>query len=640
MNTMLGRARRRSAARHRRLVVEGPRHRRRQGAGDLRDRPRRHDVDGVVRAQDRRPACRTAIGPNKAGPFGLLQTLADGTKLFFKEDLLPDKADKWVFRLAPFLAFVPAFLLWSVIPLGGDFTDGQGRHRHLVRRDHPRPADRPADRHPGRARAQLDRCLRHHARRLGVGFEVPTARFGAGLGPDDLLRGGARSQPRRRAADVGHAVDVRHRRHPGRSLRTGTSSPPASSRSSIFLIAMTAELNRPPFDLVEAEQELVGGFNTEYSSIRFALFFLAEFMNVITMSAIMVTLFLGGPQPLELGDVDIFGWAGPFGGTIWVLVKVFAFLYIYVWFRATLPALALRPADGLRLEAADPGGARLVPGARRAAARPRPVRRAWDPYCVAAAIASPCCRCAYVLFSAALGVAKRNRERGRGCVLMGYLEGFAVTIRQHRLFGGKQVTTEYSGGRARQASKGTPPTRRRRRREDRQARAAPRPPRPQPLRGRHGEVHRLRAVRRCVPGQVHLRARRRQRPRRPHVAGRALRVRLRDQLPALHPLRPVRRGVPDRGDHRDQAVRVLASPTARTRSTPRTSCSSTTTASRSSCRGRTGATARTSYTSGWMRATSPSGDATFRGVVGWSNELGHGERAPEPAKTPRAPTRN
>ena len=108
----------------------------------------------------------------------------------------------------------------------------------------------------------------------------------------------------------------------------------------IFLLAATAELNRPPFDLVEAEQELVGGFNTEYSSIRFALFFLAEFMNTITMSGVIVTLFFGGPQPLKIfGNANVLSFLGPFSGTVWMLLKVMVFLYIYVWFRATLPRL-------------------------------------------------------------------------------------------------------------------------------------------------------------------------------------------------------------------------------------------------------------------------------------------------------------
>ena len=101
----------------------------------------------------------------------------------------------------------------------------------------------------------------------------------------------------------------------------------------MFLIAATAELNRPPFDLVEAEQELVGGFHTEYSSIRFALFFLAEFMNVITMSAIMVTLFFGGPAGPIFFGLD---WLWP---TVWFFAKVLVFLFVFVWFRATLPRL-------------------------------------------------------------------------------------------------------------------------------------------------------------------------------------------------------------------------------------------------------------------------------------------------------------
>jgi NADH-quinone oxidoreductase subunit H len=105
----------------------------------------------------------------------------------------------------------------------------------------------------------------------------------------------------------------------------------------IFVIAVTAELNRPPFDLVEAEQELVSGFNTEYSSLRFALFFLAEFMNVVTMSAVIVTLFLGGPQPLFDIDFGIIPLA--LQGTVWFFLKLLLFLYMFVWFRATLPRL-------------------------------------------------------------------------------------------------------------------------------------------------------------------------------------------------------------------------------------------------------------------------------------------------------------
>jgi NADH-quinone oxidoreductase subunit H len=109
----------------------------------------------------------------------------------------------------------------------------------------------------------------------------------------------------------------------------------------IFVIAGTAELNRPPFDLVEAEQELVGGFNTEYSSIRFALFFLAEFMNVITMSAIFATLFLGGPAgPAFFGP----GWMW---GCLWFFLKVLVFLFMFVWFRATLPRFRYDQLMGL-----------------------------------------------------------------------------------------------------------------------------------------------------------------------------------------------------------------------------------------------------------------------------------------------------
>ena len=187
---------------------------------------------------------------------------------------------------------------------------------------------------------------------------------------------------------------------------------------------------------------------------------------------------------------------------------------------------------------------------------------------------------------------------------MGYLEGFGVTLRQHRLFGGKRLTTNYSGGRAAEQElkgrkHGAPADRLAAARRRRRRQVA----KPERLHGRHVLNRYEDGMEKCIgcelcagvcPAQVHLRARRRQRPRRPDVAGRAVRLRLRDQLPPLHPLRPVRRGVPDRGDHRVEAVRVLVHQPPRRRSTPRPSCSSTTTASPSTCRGRTGARARTS----------------------------------------------
>ena len=177
------------------------------------------------------------VGPNKAGPFGILQTLADGIKLFFKEDLLPNRADRIVFRLAPFLAFVPAFLVWAVIPLGGDFSRRQRTVNDgtvtIFGQITPSAARRPADRHSARARAVSSIAvygimLAGWASRL----EVSAARFGPRLGADDLLRGGARSQPRRRAAVVADAVDRRHRAGPGPLRRLERHHDRASCRSS------------------------------------------------------------------------------------------------------------------------------------------------------------------------------------------------------------------------------------------------------------------------------------------------------------------------------------------------------------------------------------------------------------------------
>ena len=155
------------------------------------------------------------VGPNKAGPWGLLQTLADGIKLFFKEDLMPDRADRFVFKLAPYLAFVPAFLVWTVIPLGGDFRDGKRRRGRDPRSQDARTAGRPADRHPVRPRHEFHRGVRHHARRVVVGFEVPAARFGPGIGPDGQLRSRIGALRGHGAAARRHPLDQRHRRGAG-----------------------------------------------------------------------------------------------------------------------------------------------------------------------------------------------------------------------------------------------------------------------------------------------------------------------------------------------------------------------------------------------------------------------------------------
>jgi NADH-quinone oxidoreductase subunit H len=275
------------------------------------------------------------LGPNRAGPFGLFQTLADGIKFFFKEDLLPDRADRKVFILAPFLSVVPAFLTLSVIPLGGAFDgDGQGVIHIFGHDTYAQLADPPigvllilacssiavygvmlagwssGSKYPllGSVRASAQMVSYEAA----LGMSVVTVVLLAGsLSTHDMVLtqagDGFGPFPRWNLIVTGVVPFV------------------------IFLIAGTAEMNRPPFDLVEAEQELVGGFHTEYSSIRFALFFLAEFMNTVTMSAIIVTLFLGGPAGPTFFGPD---WVW---GPLWFVLKLLVFLFVFVWFRATLP---------------------------------------------------------------------------------------------------------------------------------------------------------------------------------------------------------------------------------------------------------------------------------------------------------------
>jgi NADH-quinone oxidoreductase subunit H len=276
------------------------------------------------------------LGPNRAGPFGILQTLADGIKFFFKEDLLPDRADRRVFILAPFLSLVPAFLVFSVIPIGGVFTEAQQGTVEIFGHDtYLQLADPPigvllilacssiavygvmlagwssGSKYPllGSVRASAQMVSYEAALGLSV---VAVVLLAGSLSTHDIVM--------TQASDGFLGIVPRWN-----AIATGVVP------FVIFVIAGTAELNRPPFDLVEAEQELVGGFHTEYSSIRFALFFLAEFMNTVTMSAIIVTLFLGGPAgPVFFGPEWIWG-------PIWFLAKLFIFLFMFVWLRATLP---------------------------------------------------------------------------------------------------------------------------------------------------------------------------------------------------------------------------------------------------------------------------------------------------------------
>lgn len=348
------------------------------------------------------------IGPNKAGPFGLLQTLADGIKLFFKEDLIPRRSDRFVFALAPFLALVPAFLAFSIIPLGGDFRDGNDG---IVTWFGVETRVQLADPHIGVLFALAISSIAVYGIMLA----------GWSSGSKYPLLGSVRASAQMVSYEAALGLSLASVILVSGTLSTsgivGTQTTLTNWNVAatgivpfiIFLIAATAELNRPPFDLVEAEQELVGGFNTEYSSIRFALFFLAEFMNTVTMSALIVTLFFGGPQPPSYGGVTLDIPLIPNGleGTIWLLAKVVVFLYIYVWFRASLPRLRY---DQLM----DFGWKVLIPASLGwfilLAAQRLARNEDWNIFAttaIAVAVLGVC----YVLMQAAFAVSNKTRER-------------------------------------------------------------------------------------------------------------------------------------------------------------------------------------------------------------------------------------
>jgi NADH-quinone oxidoreductase subunit H len=272
------------------------------------------------------------IGPNKAGRWGILQTIADGLKLVTKEYIHPEQSDRMVFLLAPYLAVVPVFVTFSIVPLGGDFSNGNnGVVSILGEKTLLQVAD-----------PQIGILLMLAMSAISV--------YGAMLagwssGSKYPLLGSVRASAQMVSYEAGLGLSIATVLVVCGTLSTnGIVVAQDGIRNwniiatgvvpfIVFFLAITAEMNRPPFDLTEAEQELVGGYQTEYSSMRFAMYYLAEFLAVVVMSTIIITLFLGGPR----GLFDIPGIPNALEGTLWLLAKLFVFLFIYVWLRATLP---------------------------------------------------------------------------------------------------------------------------------------------------------------------------------------------------------------------------------------------------------------------------------------------------------------
>ncbi|MCU1596002.1 MAG: nuoH [Frankiales bacterium] len=265
-------------------------------------------------------------GPNRVGPRGYLQSLADGLKLALKEEIIPALADKPVYALAPIISAVPAFLAFSVIPFGPK-VDFAGHTTALQLTDMP----------------------------IGVLFVLACSSVGVfgivlagwSSGSTYPLLGALRSAAQVISYEVAMGLSFVAVFLYSGSL--STSEIVAAQHDTwfavtlpvsfiIYVVAMVGETNRAPFDLPEAESELVGGFHTEYTSLKFAMFFLAEYINVITVSALATTMFLGGWRPPPfIGRVEFFN-SGYFP-IVWFLLKVVAFIFFFIWLRGTLPRL-------------------------------------------------------------------------------------------------------------------------------------------------------------------------------------------------------------------------------------------------------------------------------------------------------------
>jgi NADH-quinone oxidoreductase subunit H len=266
------------------------------------------------------------LGPNRVGKFGLLQGLVDGIKLALKEDLIPKGADRVVFVIAPIISVTTCFMAFAVIPISGQVSFF-GYQTALQLTDLP----------------------------VGVLYILATASVGVygivlagwSSGSTYPLLGGLRSSAQVISYEIAMGLSLVAVFIYAGSMSTSEIVDAQSQfwyavilfpSFIIYAISMVGETNRAPFDLAEAEGELVGGFHTEYSSLKFALFFLAEYVNIIAVSALATTLFLGGYRALPgLGFTE--QWLGGWFTVVWFFAKVLFFFFIFVWLRGTLPRL-------------------------------------------------------------------------------------------------------------------------------------------------------------------------------------------------------------------------------------------------------------------------------------------------------------
>ncbi|GAA2625066.1 NADH-quinone oxidoreductase subunit NuoH [Dactylosporangium fulvum] len=291
---------------------------------------------------ERRVVARMQVrpGPNRNGPFGLLQSLADGLKLAFKEDIMPKMADKVVFFFAPVISTICAFTAFSVMPFGPTVSIF-GHQSPLQLTDIP-----------------VAVLLVLACSSMGI-YGIVLG--GWASGSTYPLLGGLRSSAQMISYEVAMGLSIVSVFLVAGTMSTSGIVEAQAGNGTIgigswtfdapawyailllpsFLIYFTSavgETNRAPFDLPEAESELVGGFHTEYSSLKFALFFLAEYINMVTVSGLCATLFLGGwraPWPISLWDGANHGW----WPVLWFTIKVLLLLFVFVWLRGTLPRL-------------------------------------------------------------------------------------------------------------------------------------------------------------------------------------------------------------------------------------------------------------------------------------------------------------